>query len=280
MFLSAFLSQTLVHSFFFLMIRRPPRSTLFPYTTLFRSHAYDHIDLPPIKPVVTRVHRHRGVCPCCRRGFSAPFPEGMAPGSPLGPNLAALILHLHVTQAISFERLVRLMDEVFGVTISEGAIANRLARAEAPMIIAAEKIAEEVRSSPVVASDETSARVKGKTWWQWVLLSSTAVYHVIADSRGAKVVIDFLQGAVPEVWVADRYAGQNGHGIERQLCLAHLLRDSQYAIDEGDTAFAPGFKTLLLHAVTIGRRPDTPKHSTPVPYPPHLHPRPPSLLAP
>src|SRR5476651_2789561 len=26
-----------VHYFFFLMIRRPPRSTLFPYTTLFRS---------------------------------------------------------------------------------------------------------------------------------------------------------------------------------------------------------------------------------------------------
>src|SRR3712207_7146137 len=25
------------HDFFFLMIRRPPRSTLFPYTTLFRS---------------------------------------------------------------------------------------------------------------------------------------------------------------------------------------------------------------------------------------------------
>src|SRR3989441_6279776 len=28
-----------LHFFFFLMIRRPPRSTLFPYTTLFRSHA-------------------------------------------------------------------------------------------------------------------------------------------------------------------------------------------------------------------------------------------------
>src|SRR5258708_22475890 len=27
--------------FFFLMIRRPPRSTLFPYTTLFRSHSTD-----------------------------------------------------------------------------------------------------------------------------------------------------------------------------------------------------------------------------------------------
>src|SRR6266508_4865639 len=28
-----------IHTFFFLMIRRPPRSTLFPYTTLFRSAA-------------------------------------------------------------------------------------------------------------------------------------------------------------------------------------------------------------------------------------------------
>src|SRR2546423_14895437 len=28
--------------FFFLMIRRPPRSTLFPYTTLFRSAAFEH----------------------------------------------------------------------------------------------------------------------------------------------------------------------------------------------------------------------------------------------
>src|SRR3712207_6946762 len=28
----------IVSDFFFLMIRRPPRSTLFPYTTLFRSH--------------------------------------------------------------------------------------------------------------------------------------------------------------------------------------------------------------------------------------------------
>src|SRR3712207_8882013 len=31
--------------FFFLMIRRPPRSTLFPYTTLFRSHHQDRADL-------------------------------------------------------------------------------------------------------------------------------------------------------------------------------------------------------------------------------------------
>src|SRR2546426_6512456 len=32
--------------FFFLMIRRPPRSTLFPYTTLFRSHGPRHRENP------------------------------------------------------------------------------------------------------------------------------------------------------------------------------------------------------------------------------------------
>src|SRR2546427_12021640 len=34
----SYLCQSVCFVFFFLMIRRPPRSTLFPYTTLFRSH--------------------------------------------------------------------------------------------------------------------------------------------------------------------------------------------------------------------------------------------------
>src|SRR3712207_8938550 len=38
-------------SFFFLMIRRPPRSTLFPYTTLFRSYF-----LMGQNPVVGSIH--------------------------------------------------------------------------------------------------------------------------------------------------------------------------------------------------------------------------------
>ena len=217
-------------------------------------HAYNHIELPPIRPVITRIHRHRGVCPSCRRGFSAPPPAGMPPGSPFGPDLVALILHLHVTQAIGFERLVRLLDEVFGIRISEGAIANMLVRAGTPLTAAAEITATAVRSSQVVASDETSARVEGKNWWQWVLLSSTAVHHLIADSRGAAVLTDFLGDTKPDVWVADRYAAQAGHGKERQLCLAHLLRDAQYAIDAGDTAFAPGFQKLLRRATAIGQR--------------------------
>src|SRR3974390_1918561 len=72
-----------------------------------------HCERPLTPPVIPRFHRHRGVCPGCRRGFSAQPPAGMSPGSPFGPDLIALILHLHVTQAIGFERLVCLLDEVF-----------------------------------------------------------------------------------------------------------------------------------------------------------------------
>lgn len=48
-------------------------------------HACDHIDLPPIRPILTRINRRRGVCPRCRRHVAAPAPEGFEPGSPFGP---------------------------------------------------------------------------------------------------------------------------------------------------------------------------------------------------
>src|SRR2546430_4857734 len=51
--------------FFFLMIRRPPRSTLFPYTTLFRSLTTPIMDviygMPPFEPddvIVQRSEEH------------------------------------------------------------------------------------------------------------------------------------------------------------------------------------------------------------------------------
>src|SRR2546426_4170282 len=45
------------------MIRRPPRSTLFPYTTLFRSRLVARLELHHAQPAVTRerVHHHRAV---------------------------------------------------------------------------------------------------------------------------------------------------------------------------------------------------------------------------
>src|SRR3712207_7294373 len=57
---------------FFLMIRRPPRSTLFPYTTLFRSLRNLNFDCLNLKPVARRLRRPgRG-----RRGSRHADPDG------------------------------------------------------------------------------------------------------------------------------------------------------------------------------------------------------------
>ena len=47
-----------------------------------------------------------------------------------------------------------------------------------------------------------------------------------------------------------------------QVCLAHVLRDVQYAADCGDAVFAPALAKLLAWAIAIGRRRDTLKDTT------------------
>jgi hypothetical protein len=47
-------------------------------------------------------------------------------------------------------------------------------------VAAAEPIADAVRASPVIGSDETSARVGGSNWWQWVLLGPKGAERIAA----------------------------------------------------------------------------------------------------
>src|SRR4051794_24665710 len=137
-----------------------------------------------------------------------------------------------------------------------------LLRAREPLLAAAAAIRETVTASPGVCSDETSARVSGKTWWEWVFVSTLAVLHIIRPSRGKAVVADLFGAIHPMVWVSDMLASQRGHGVEWQVCLAHLLRDARYAVECGDTAFSAAFKRLLLRAIAIGRRRGTLKDTT------------------
>src|SRR3954449_13632374 len=66
--------------FFFLMIRRPPRSPLFPYTTLFRSAALGRRAAPvPASPLSASARRRRRRC----RGRSEEHTSELQSHSPL-----------------------------------------------------------------------------------------------------------------------------------------------------------------------------------------------------
>ena len=240
----------------------PKCQAVFPEASQTPQQVYERIELPPVRPDVTRVRLFGGRCACCGERATAQAPAGLEPGSPFGHSIAAMVVYLHYAHAIGMERLALLMNELFSLPISEGAICNILARARAPLLDATAALAKVVLTSPVVCSDETSVRVKGKNWWEWVFVTTLAVLHVIQPSRG-KAVVTALFGAIrPEVWVSDMLGSQRGHGVRWQVCLAHLLRDAKYAIDCGDTAFSIQFLWLLLRAIAIGRRRETLKDAT------------------
>lgn len=232
----------------------PNCAAAFPEASQTPQQVYERIELPPIRPDVTQVRLFGGRCGCCGVRATAAAPAGLEQGSPFGQSIAALVVYLHYAHAIGMERLATLMDELFSLSMSEGAICNILARAREPLLAATAAIEQVVLASPVVCSDETSVRVRGKNWWEWVFIGTLAVLHVIQPSRG-KAVVQAVFGAIrPSVWVSDMLGSQRGHGVVWQVCLAHLLRDAKFAIECGDTAFSAPFRRLLLRAIAIGRR--------------------------
>src|SRR2546427_5830612 len=97
-----------MHFFFFLMIRRPPRSTLFPYTTLFRSGGA----LPG---------RRRQM----REGRIEVPVEGVRQTEPVGAGEAGEIGHLSdraISTALAGHAVVNSGDSSTACTTSERAI--------------------------------------------------------------------------------------------------------------------------------------------------------------
>ena len=215
---------------------------------------YDKIDLPQVAPVVTRVERYVGRCRCCGGTTLAPVPEGLEPGTPFSVGIVALAMYLRFVHAISYQRLSRLLGELFGLAISEGALDAAFRRGKPQFDADVAAILARLRRARVVCSDETSVRVAGRTCWNWVFQNDEVVVHVVRNSRGAGVVAEVLDGHRPALWVSDLYSAQLGHAEEWQICLAHQLRDCTYAIEAGDTVFAPRMKALLLRAVVLARR--------------------------
>jgi transposase len=119
----------------------------------------------------------------------------------------------------------------------------------------ASAIRRRLLAGTVLQSDETSMRVGRRTFWVWVFHHGDSACFVIRPLRGKAVVAAFLGDVRPAFWVSDRLGAQIGWAAkEHQVCLAHLLRDIQYALDAGDDALAPRIMALLKRAIRIGRR--------------------------
>ena len=146
---------------------------------------YDEIDLPVFTPVVRRHRRLAVICPGCRKRVNAPLPN-VAHGSPFGPRLHALVVYLKTFQLVSFSRLERMFGDVFGLAISQGALANMLRRSHRPFAEKKRQITRRLRQAGMVACDETGIRIEGLNGYHWVFLSDREVVHEPRLSRAAR----------------------------------------------------------------------------------------------
>jgi transposase len=213
-------------------------------------------EVPPLTPVVIETRQAEVVCPDCQRVTRGELPLGLDGGRSFGPRLAAMVVYLKHEQHLSYERVTQLCQELFGVAISEGGASALMQRAGVVAQPVAQAISTHVAQSEVIGSDETSARVAGRTWWQWVFRSAVGVYFLIRASRGAKVIAEVMGTQRAACWVSDCLSAQlSAPAEQRQLCLAHQLRDLQRVRDhQPRLPWALALQALFREAIHLGKR--------------------------
>lgn len=213
-------------------------------------------EIPEINPVVIETRQYVVDCPCCGEQQQAKLPEGLEAGRYFGPRLEAIVTNLHHEHHVGYKRLRQICDELFGLELSAGGAVSIIERAGQAAIEEAEAIGEQVRQSQVIGSDETSARVHGKNWWQWVFVGDNREYHVIMPSRGYDVIENFMQDCEAEVWVCDCWKAQlNAPAKICQICLSHQIRNLQGLIDKRPRlAWAREMQVLFRKAIHLRNR--------------------------
>ena len=213
-------------------------------------------ELPVIQPLVIETQIHEVECPNCHTVQRGTPPVGLEPTRCFGPRLEACVVYHKQTQHLSYERQAAQMRDLFGVTVSEGGLHAIVRRGGALAQPKADAIGAEVARSPIIGSDETSARVQGRNWWQWVFRSAAGVFHRIVPTRGAAVIADFMGEQCADVWVSDCYSAQLRAPAKKfQLCLAHQIRNLTRVIEQAPGLLWPvKMQSLFQEAIHLRNR--------------------------
>src|SRR5215211_3412820 len=108
------------------------------------------IELPQLRPLVIEAWVYAARCATCGERTVGETPVGLESTRTFGPRVEALLGYLHYGHHLSHEWLVAVCDSVFGLRISEGAIAAALARLAPRAEPEVAAIREAVRASPSI----------------------------------------------------------------------------------------------------------------------------------
>jgi transposase len=213
-------------------------------------------ELPVVRPVIIETHQQEVRCPHCQTLQRGILPTGLEAERCFGPRLEAMVVYLQHQQHLSYERTTQALHDLFGVALSEGGQACILERAGQAAAPHAEALRQQVQASPVIASDETGARIDGRTCWEWVFVTAEVIYHVIHPKRTLPVIQQVMGTARAEVWLSDCWKPQlQAPSVHFQLCLAHQLRNLQGLREQRPhLRWAQEMQALLRSAIHLGKR--------------------------
>ncbi len=172
---------------------------------------------------MTEFRRHEVAC-CCGHRTCAAYDTTQIPSSPFGPRLVAAVALLTGVYHLSRRATQRLLHELFGITISLGALSRMEARASAAPAPAAGEAQREVEAADVKHTDATSWLRAGMMMALWTIASTTAtVYRIVENGR--RETVRKLYGAFQGILVSDRASVFDFWEMsQRQVCWAHLVR--------------------------------------------------------
>ena len=210
-------------------------------------------DVPPIVPTCAEYRQYACTCGQCGEVQKAAYPKAVTAPVQYGSGVMTLVSYFWVYQYLPYHRLSHVFKAVFGLPISQGSLDNLLLKASEKAQVVYEQIRQNILSSAVVGSDETSAKVKGNKWWIWVWQNAQNTFIAASENRGfATIQTHFKEGFAKTTLVSDRWAAQlKATALNHQLCLAHLLRDTIFLIESEKNDFATAFFTLLKDALAF-----------------------------
>ncbi len=188
------------------------------------------IDIPlPVLFLVKEYVQHQATCKCGHvvKGI---FPEYVTGTVCFGENIQALIAYLSTLQAIPMKRLAGFMENICGISMSQGSVSNILnymrRKAKKPY----EEIRKVIEHSEVAGADETGMRVNGKNEWMWTFQTNVVTYLAVHEHHGKNEIDDMFPGGLPNtILETDRLAAYFNISVRNhQICLAHLLRNTTY----------------------------------------------------
>jgi transposase len=204
-------------------------------------------DMQPARVITKEYRVHKGVCASCGKVHKSDFPTGVTSPVSYGANLKAIATYLTNYQLIPLKRTTELLNDLYGIKISEGTIVATNQEAYEKLEGTEEHMKEELIESDVVNFDESGMRENGKTRWLHSAGTKDCTVYIIHEKRGKEAtdamgILPLFRGtAVHDHWKTYYKYDQCAHAE----CNQHHLRALKYLYEDLNVAWAKDMATLL-----------------------------------